>query len=794
MISSDYKYIKTLEFDKILNMLKNEAACELTKEIISDLKPYSDFDNIIQEMEKTNDAYKLMIGFKLPQINFKSNLNMIINKARLSAQLTISELLIVSNFLSEIQKLVRWKRQSENLITKIDYLFDDLILIKDLKKKIDDVILSEDEISDSASENLFNIRKKLRRSLSKVKDSLETLIRSATYQKYLQEPIVTIRDARFVVPVKSEYRAEVKGLIHDSSTSGATLFIEPISVVEANNEIKILEKEENEEIERILKMLSSLVHENINDIIKDYDLLIKIDLYFSKAKLGDKMNAIVPKINNQGRINLIKARHPLIDKEKVVPIDINLGYNFDSLIITGPNTGGKTVALKTVGLLTVMAMSGLMIPAAENSEISIFKNILVDIGDEQSIEQSLSTFSAHMVNIISILNMANKDSLVLIDELGAGTDPIEGASLAISILDELKVKKSKLIATTHYSEIKLYAFKTDGVKNASCEFDIETLKPTYRLSIGIPGKSNAFLISKRLGLSDVVLDRAKMLTGEERNKFEDVISDLEKLKLETENKKDEINKLKEQIELEKANISQMKTELEKNKKIEIEKAKKEANKIINDVKRESKDILNELEKILKEKENENFYKMALDVNSKIKSKFKYIEDISDPVSFKSGTEKVISGKKIEIGDKVKLLDINQYGVVVSNKDKNGYYFVQIGMIKKKEHVSNLVLIEIKNNKLRTVINKNVRKKSSGKIDSEIHLRGMTVEEALMELDKFIDDAVILGLKTVRIVHGKGTGTLRAAVGSYLRSNKFIDNYKLGSYGEGEDGVTIATLK
>ena len=794
MISSDYKYIKTLEFDKILNMLKNEEACELTKEIISDLKPYSDFDNIIQEMEKTNDAYKLMIGFKLPQINFKSNLNMIINKARLSAQLTISELLIVSNFLSEIQKLVRWKRQSENLITKIDYLFDDLILIKDLKKKIDDVILSEDEISDSASENLFNIRKKLRRSLSKVKDSLETLIRSATYQKYLQEPIVTIRDARFVVPVKSEYRAEVKGLIHDSSTSGATLFIEPISVVEANNEIKILEKEENEEIERILKMLSSLVHENINDIIKDYDLLIKIDLYFSKAKLGDKMNAIVPKINNQGRINLIKARHPLIDKEKVVPIDINLGYNFDSLIITGPNTGGKTVALKTVGLLTVMAMSGLMIPAAENSEISIFKNILVDIGDEQSIEQSLSTFSAHMVNIISILNMANKDSLVLIDELGAGTDPIEGASLAISILDELKVKKSKLIATTHYSEIKLYAFKTDGVKNASCEFDIETLKPTYRLSIGIPGKSNAFLISKRLGLSDVVLDRAKMLTGEERNKFEDVISDLEKLKLETENKKDEINKLKEQIELEKANISQMKTELEKNKKIEIEKAKKEANKIINDVKRESKDILNELEKILKEKENENFYKMALDVNSKIKSKFKYIEDISDPVSFKSGTEKVISGKKIEIGDKVKLLDINQYGVVVSNKDKNGYYFVQIGMIKKKEHVSNLVLIEIKNNKLRTVINKNVRKKSSGKIDSEIHLRGMTVEEALMELDKFIDDAVILGLKTVRIVHGKGTGTLRAAVGSYLRSNKFIDNYKLGSYGEGEDGVTIATLK
>ena len=680
------------------------------------------------------------------------------------------------------------------MITKIDYLFDDLILIKDLKKKIDDVILSEDEISDSASENLFNIRKKLRRSLSKVKDSLETLIRSATYQKYLQEPIVTIRDARFVVPVKSEYRAEVKGLIHDSSTSGATLFIEPISVVEANNEIKILEKEENEEIERILKMLSSLVHENINDIIKDYDLLIKIDLYFSKAKLGDKMNAIVPKINNQGRINLIKARHPLIDKEKVVPIDINLGYNFDSLIITGPNTGGKTVALKTVGLLTVMAMSGLMIPAAENSEISIFKNILVDIGDEQSIEQSLSTFSAHMVNIISILNMANKDSLVLIDELGAGTDPIEGASLAISILDELKVKKSKLIATTHYSEIKLYAFKTDGVKNASCEFDIETLKPTYRLSIGIPGKSNAFLISKRLGLSDVVLDRAKMLTGEERNKFEDVISDLEKLKLETENKKDEINKLKEQIELEKANISQMKTELEKNKKIEIEKAKKEANKIINDVKRESKDILNELEKILKEKENENFYKMALDVNSKIKSKFKYIEDISDPVSFKSGTEKVISGKKIEIGDKVKLLDINQYGVVVSNKDKNGYYFVQIGMIKKKEHVSNLVLIEIKNNKLRTVINKNVRKKSSGKIDSEIHLRGMTVEEALMELDKFIDDAVILGLKTVRIVHGKGTGTLRAAVGSYLRSNKFIDNYKLGSYGEGEDGVTIATLK
>lgn len=799
------KNLLALEFDKILILLESEAVCYQTKENIKQIEPFFEYEKAKQEIEKTDEMFKLIMSYSTPKINFSSSLDIIINKANIKAQLTPLELLLVSDFLYQIQLLLKWKKTTENKIIKLNYLFDNLFFLKELKAEIDRIILSEDKIADDASENLYIIRKKIKNTSFKIRESLENLIRSSKYQKYLQDQIITIRDGRFVVPVKSEYRSEIKGLVHDSSASGSTLFIEPISVVEANNQIKILERQEKEEINKILNKLSYEVNLNIINITKNYDLLIKIDLYLAKAKLGQKMSATATKINNKQKINLIKARHPLIDKQKVVTVDINLGYDFDRLIITGPNTGGKTVALKTIGLLTVMAMSGLMIPVSEGSEVSVFDQILVDIGDEQSIEHNLSTFSAHMTNIINILNKSNQNTLVLIDELGSGTDPVEGASLGVAILEEFYFKNSKVVATTHYPEIKLYALNTERVENASCEFDIKTLRPTYKLSIGLPGKSNAFLISKKLGLSENILDRAKFLMGSEKNNFETVISDLNNLKIETEKKREEIDKLENQIKIERDDILKTKKQLEKNKISEINKAKQEAQKIIFNVKQESQMILEELDNILKQKNNENFYKMATDISSKIKSKFKKLDYLSNPVDeinivkIENKIEnkkdfKDLNNNKIENGDKVKILDINQTGVVISDKDKNGYYFVQVGIIKRKEHISNLMAIRTKENQYKIVVTKNIKKKYNDKIESEINILGKTVEEALFELDKFIDNAVVLGLNMIKIVHGKGTGVLRQAVNNYLKTNKSVKSFRLGRYGEGETGVTVVELK
>ena len=788
-----------LEFNKILHMLKNEGCCEGTKNIILQLKPILDYCEVVKELEKTNDAYKLIVSFGSPPIQPVQDVNSIINRAKLLARLTASELITVANLLNVIAQLIKWKRHSNNVKTSLDDVFLKLVPLTDLKNKISKIILSEDEVADDASEELFLLRKKIRNNGLKVREYLNKLIRSPAYQKCLQEPIVTIRDGRFVVPVKSEYKAEIKGLVHDSSISGATLFIEPLSVVEANNEIKVLEGKEKKEIEKIFDELSADVSKCVNEIISNYNSLVIIDLYFAKAKLGCKMNAIPPKLNNTGKINLVKARHPLIAASKIVPIDINLGYGFDSLVITGPNTGGKTVALKTVGLLTLMAMSGLMIPANDESELSVFSEVLVDIGDEQSIEQSLSTFSSHMTNIISILDSANNSTLVLIDELGAGTDPVEGASLAIAILEELRAKNSKIIATTHYSEIKLYALKTERVENASCEFDVKTLKPTYKLSIGTPGKSNAFLISKKLGLNQGILNKAKLLIGDKENKFEDVISNLENSRKKIEEEKNEVFKLKQSLIEEKAKLKNIIETLEKKQNLEIEQAKKEAKKIIQKTKEESEAILEEIEKTLQAKNNENFYKLASEVKSIIKSKFKKLNNISDSVLLNVTTKNTLEkdaqvNKKIELGSYVNILDVNQLGTVLTAPDKNGYVFVQAGNIKRKTHLSNLTVARVKKNKLQPVVTKNIKNKFNSKVEQEIHLRGMVVEEAIIELDKFIDNAIIMGLTTVRIVHGKGTGILRTAVADYLRANKSVKSFRLGAYGEGEDGVTIATLK
>lgn len=792
------KDLEVLDFYKVLYMLKNEGCCKGTKNAILNLKPILNYYEVVKELKRTNDAYKLIFSFGLPPIQPIPDINSIVNRAKLLARLTANELITVANLLNVIAQLIKWKRSHKVVETNLCDVFLELVPLTDLKNKINKVILSEDEIADDASEELFLLREKIRNNRLRVRETLNKLISSPAYQKCLQEPIVTIRDGRFVVPVKSEYKSEIKGLVHDSSISGSTLFIEPLSVIEANNEIRVLEGKEKKEIEKIFDELSANVNEYIDEIARNYNVLITIDLYFAKAKLGCKMNAVIPNLNNVGKINLIKARHPLIEADKIVPININLGYGFDSLVITGPNTGGKTVALKTVGLLTLMAMSGLMVPASDESELSVFSEVLVDIGDEQSIEQNLSTFSSHMTNIISILNSANSSSLVLIDELGAGTDPVEGASLAMAILDELKAKNSKIIATTHYSEIKLYALKTERVENASCEFDVKTLKPTYKLSVGTPGKSNAFLISKKLGLNEDILNKAKLLIGDNENKFEDVISNLENSRKEVEEQKKEILKLKQSLIEDRNKIKNIIEDLEKRQNLEIEQAKKEAKKMIQQTREKSEAILEEIEKALQAKNSENFYKLASEVKSTIKSKFKKLDNISDSVLLSVNTPNLKTNtqinKKIELGDSVKILNVNQIGTVVSNPDKNGYVFVQTGNIKTKTHLTNLTVVKTEKNTVKSVVVKNIKSKLNSKVESEIHLRGMTVEEAVIKLDKFIDDSIIMGLTTVRIVHGKGTGILRMAVADYLRNSKSVKNFRLGVYGEGEDGVTIVTLK
>ena len=543
------RYFHTLELDKVLAKLADQANCDDSKRMALSLTPSDDFSTVQLLMKKTSDAYMLSARYTSPSLHKLKNCEMALRKAEKGSNLSLRELMDVSSVLHNIRSVKDWRKRCEGESTSLDPLFEVLTPNRELENTIDNAVLSEEELADSASAELASLRRKINQAKLRVRERLDQLIKSPTQSKYLQEALVTQRDGRFVVPVKSEYRSEIKGLVHDTSSSGATLFIEPMAVVEANNEIRVLQAKEKQEVDRIIMELSVKVGEFAESIIYSYRSLVEIDLYFAKASLAYKMKATVPNILQTGEIDLKRARHPLIDPEKVVPIDVNLGKDFNTLVITGPNTGGKTVTLKTMGLLTLMAMCGLMLPVAENSSISVYKKVLVDIGDEQSIEQSLSTFSAHMTNIVSIIEEADSDSLVLIDELGSGTDPVEGAALAISIMERLAMYGAKVGATTHYAEIKEYALQTPGVCNASCEFDVETLKPTYRLLIGIPGKSNAFAISQRLGLPEEIIEAAKRNISAEKTRFEDVLSQLDQTRQELEKEKEEVDRLRaEQLE------------------------------------------------------------------------------------------------------------------------------------------------------------------------------------------------------------------------------------------------------
>ncbi len=787
---------KTLELDKILYMLSEQSRCEDTKKLALKIEPTCNFSSVKHELELTNNAYMLSMKYGSPTIAVVKNIKNASKRADLGASLTTLELLDISEALRVIRGLTQYRHAAEEERLLIDDWFDTLSPNKFLEDKINNAIISEEEISDSASVALGDIRRKMRGCSQGARSQLDKLIKNPTYQKYLQENIVTIRDSRFVVPVKSEYKNEIKGLVHDTSSSGATLFIEPIAVVELNNELKILKAKEEQEIARILAELSSEVANFYESICISYDALIMLDLAFAKANLGIKMRACIPLLSDDGIINLKKARHPLIDKDKVVPIDVSLGKDFDTLVITGPNTGGKTVTLKTLGLFVLMTMCGLMIPCAEQSSICVFENVLADIGDEQSIEQSLSTFSSHMKNIVEILKKADSKSLVLIDELGAGTDPVEGAALAVAIIEKMRSQGAKVVATTHYSEIKIYAFETEGVENACCEFDVATLCPTYKLLIGIPGRSNAFAISERLGMNEEIIKNAKRLVSSENSRFENVVISLEETRQNLVKEEELATKLRLEAEIKEREISAFKAKLEKEKEREIEKARQEARKIVDNTKFNADKLLNEIEEIKKQKDNEDFNKMASEVKSHIKSDYSKLENLADPVTKKTQNDYKLP-RPLRVGDNVYLFDLQKKGVVLSIS-KDNTVLVQSGIIKTTVPTTSLQLLDAKEvavskAKSRNIIG-SVKSKLTNDFKTELDLRGYMVEEALLELDRFIDDCVMSSLSQVTVIHGKGTGALRSAVQSALRKNKSVRTFRLGVYGEGETGVTIVELK
>ena len=782
------KHYRALELDKILEMVAEEASSADGAQLARELEPVLTAAEAKWLLEETDAAFVAMAKFGAPSFYGMKNVTNPLRRAQAGGGLGLRELLDIGATLRTIRGLTQWWGKSESVRTALTGRFEVLAPNKYLEEKIFTCIVSEEEVADNASPALATIRRKIRAASQRVRDQLDKLIHSPAHQRHLQESIVTQRGGRYVVPVKAEFRGEVPGLVHDTSASGATVFVEPMSVVEANNEIRVLRSDEQEEISRILLELSGEAGSFADSIIESYQYAVQLDLIFAKAQVAYKMKAVVPQVGEDGKIALHAARHPLIAKEKVVPTDITLGVEFDTLIITGPNTGGKTVALKTIGLLTLMAMCGLMIPAGEGSRVAVFRHILADIGDEQSIEQSLSTFSSHMVNIIHIFEVADNSSLILLDELGAGTDPVEGAALAEAIIQELRGRGVRLACTTHYAELKAYAIQTPGVENGSCEFDVATLRPTYRLLIGVPGKSNAFAISQRLGMDTAIVDRARELVSREGNAFEQVVGRLEEDRRKME---DELEALRASAAQAKANAEasqRLKDEAEAQAKKEIDRARQEAAQIVQKTRQRADALVGELEELRRQKNKQ----LSAEQKARLRSGLKELESSSDPVHQRRDDNYVLP-RPLVVGDEVLLYDIDKEATVLE-LPKDGTVLVQAGIIKTRVPLENVRLLSKrqlkKKNPTRTVT-KNV---STPETSSSLDLRGQTVEEALMEVDNFLDRASRMHLSQVTIIHGKGTGALRTAVQQHLRRCSQVKSFRLGTYGEGESGVTIAELK
>lgn len=785
---------KTLELDLILEKLAAECSCDDAKDLARGLKPAGDMAEVEMLLQQTEDAFSLLARFGGPSFSGLKNVNNSLHRAAAGGSLNPKELLDVAYCLRALRTLDEWRNHSSGVKTSLDFFFEGITSNKYLETKILSCIVSEEEIADKASDTLFDIRKKIRLKENSIREKLDSLIHSSHYQQFLQEAIITQRNGRFVVPVKAECRGNVPGLVHDTSSTGATVFIEPASVVDANNDIKVLQGKERDEIMRILYELSAESGDFAESIKHSYESAIRLNLIFAKAHLAYKMKATKPILNNEGIICLKKARHPLIDPKKVVATDIALGDEYDTLVITGPNTGGKTVSLKTLGLLTLMTMCGLLIPVADRSRVSVFNNILVDIGDEQSIAQSLSTFSSHMVNIIDIMKKADDKSLILIDELGAGTDPVEGAALAVSIIEALREKGAIIAATTHYAELKAYALDTPGVTNGCCEFDIETLCPTYKLLIGVPGRSNAFAILKHLGMTQDVIDNAKAIVGSDNRDFEAVLEKLEASRhaLEEERKvAEEMTERARKIE-EKAQSEMDKIETLKAR--ELDKAKREAQKLIDAAERKSSQFLLELDKLKKEQTSSNATEIARKTRRAVKAQMGEMDDLINPNELADNWDYDYKLPRNPVpGDRIVIKGIGE-GEVLEFKNNN--VFVKSGLLKTRVKLSDIMILD-KPKKKPVKTQHNVYRTSSradADVKTEIDMRGETVDEALSELGLFIDRCVLNNIEEIRIIHGKGTGALRSAVTDYLKTHPNVSEYRLGRYGEGENGVTIAKLK
>ncbi|WP_444660219.1 endonuclease MutS2 [Caproiciproducens sp. R2] len=786
------RHYRALELDKIRKLLAAETACEDAAELALQLTPSVSLSEVRRLLADTDEAFTLMARFGAPSFGGLYNMTNSLRRAEAGGTLNMAELLRIAGVLRTLRGIVDWRAKSAGVKSCLDWRFDSLMPNKYLEDRIYGAILSEEEMSDNASVQLASIRRKIRSASSRVREQLDKMIRSPLYQKYLQDPIVTLRGGRFVVPVKAEFRGEIAGLVHDTSASGATVFVEPMGVVEANNEVRVLQSREQAEIERILAELSAETGNFSSGIISGYRAAVELNLIFAKASLGYKMKASLPAVNDKGKILLKKARHPLIDKNRVVPTDIELGVHFDTLVITGPNTGGKTVSLKTVGLLTLMAMCGLMLPVAENSEISVFHQVLADIGDEQSIEQSLSTFSAHMTNIIRIIGQADENSLILLDELGAGTDPVEGAALAMAILEALRKKGARVAATTHYAELKAYALQTDGVENACCEFDVQTLRPTYRLLIGVPGRSNAFAISLRLGMDEEIVDRAKELVSSENTRFEDVVQSLEtsRQKLEGERAKAEQAHL-EAVRAQKE-AQEIRSSIQAEADKEIGKARQQASELVSRTRGQIDALLNEMEE-LKKQQNKT---LSAEQKARLKAGLRVLEETADPIHGRKDEGPYVLPRPLQVGDTVLLYDIDKQGTVLQLPEGNNRnVLVQAGIIQTRVPLSNLRLVQEKKGKeKRRTVTRNVTGRAQAKVTTELDLRGQTTEEAIMNVDRFIDSALLSGIEQLTVIHGKGTGALRAAVQQHLKRHPSVRSYRLGVFGEGEAGVTIVELK
>ena len=790
------KVLTTLEYTKIIDLLTEKADSEPGKKLCRELVPSTDLSAIRTAQRETKDALARL--FRIGSTSFGSNrdLGFSIRSLEIGSSLSMSELLKLASFLDNVSRIKTYgKKEREDLPNdSLDAYFEGLTPMTQLANEINRCILSEEEMADDASPKLKSIRRSKLSTNEKIHSQLTSMVNGA-YRTFLQDAVITMRDNRYCIPVKAEYKSQVSGMVHDQSSTGSTFFIEPAAVVNLNNQLKELDLQEQEEIEVILGDLSSQAAVHTSELAADQKIMTTLDFIFAKAKLAMEQNATEPIFNTEHYIQIRKGRHPLLDKKKAVPIDVRLGKDFDLLVITGPNTGGKTVSLKTVGLFTLMGQAGLHIPALDRSELSIFSEVYADIGDEQSIEQSLSTFSSHMTRVVHILQHADADSLCLFDELGAGTDPTEGAALAIAILNYLHDRGIRTMATTHYSELKIYALSTNFVENACCEFDVETLRPTYRLLIGIPGKSNAFAISSKLGLSDEIIHAAKEQISKEDESFEDVIADLEQSRVTIEKEQQEIAEYKERIRTLQEQLQK------KNEKIDQAKDKilRDANEKARAILQEAKDVadetirdfnkagasadIKELEKKrqkVRDKINEKNGKLALGNNQK-----------------KPANQKTVDPKKLKKGDSVKIISMNLKGIVNTLPDARGNLFVQCGIMRMQTNVNDLVPV-----KEETITAPALQRTNTGKlkmsksfsVSSEINLLGCTVDEAIAKLDKYLDDAYLAHLPSVRVVHGKGTGALRSAVQSHLKRLKYVKEYRLGEYGEGDAGVTIVTFK